>query len=77
MFGWGHGFTTIAILLCVVVVPMWLRLHYRSRMGSAHQLSEASARTLAELAILADRMTARIENLERAMDTSPRDGRPL
>ncbi|HWK44165.1 MAG TPA: envelope stress response membrane protein PspB [Stellaceae bacterium] len=75
MFGSSHGFVTIAILLCVVVVPMWLRLHYRSRMSAAHHLSEASARTLAELATLADRMTARIENLERALDAAPRDGR--
>jgi phage shock protein B len=60
------------VVLCfvVIVMPVWLALHYGSRYRQAKMLTGESERTLAELAELADRMQARIENLERLLDVA-------
>jgi phage shock protein B len=58
------------IVLCfvVIVMPIWLALHYGTQWRRAKILSGDNEKTLVELNDLADRMQARIENLERLMD---------
>jgi phage shock protein B len=65
----------MGILFLVVVVPIWLFLHYGSRWRQAKLLTAESEKTLAEMADIADRMQSRIENLERLLDTSAPDWR--
>lgn len=65
------------VVLCfvVIVMPIWLALHYGSRYRQARLLTSESERTLVELAELADRMQSRIENLERLLDAAAPDWR--
>jgi phage shock protein B len=60
------------VVLCfvVIVMPIWLALHYGSQWRRAKILTGDNEKTLVELADLADRMQARIENLERLMDAA-------
>lgn len=66
----GGGIFVILVLLCVIVAPIWLLLHYGTRYRSAKLLTQESERTLAELADIADRMSARIDNIEKLLDAS-------
>lgn len=61
----GH---VIAVLLVVVVAPIWIVAHYGTRWRSARMLSRDQDRTLAELHELAVQMEERVENLERILD---------
>jgi phage shock protein B len=65
------------VLICftVIVLPLWLFLHYGSRWRQSKVLTTESEKTLAELADSADRMQARIENLERLLDVANPDWR--
>ena len=65
----------MGILFLVVVVPIWLFLHYGSRWRQAKLLTTENEKTLAEMAELADRMQSRIDNLERLLDTTAPDWR--
>ena len=58
------------VILCfvVIVMPIWLALHYGTQFRRAKILTGDNEKTLVELAELADRMQARVENLERLMD---------
>ena len=66
----NDGFWAVLILFTVVVAPLWLFLHYGWRWRQARLRSGATERTLAELADLAERMQARIDNLERLLDVA-------
>ncbi len=65
------------VVLCfvVIVMPVWLGLHYGSKYRQGKMLTGESERTLMELAESADRMQARIENLERLLDVAAPDWR--
>ena len=65
------------VVLCfvVIVMPVWLGLHYGTQYRRAKILTSDSEKSLVELADLADRMQARIENLERLMDVAAPDWR--
>jgi phage shock protein B len=65
------------VILCfvVIVMPIWLALHYGSQWRRTKVLSGDNEKTLVELAEIADRMQARIENLERLMDAAAPDWR--
>lgn len=59
------------IVFLVVVVPVWLVLHYRSKRQAAPQAEAPSAQPMGELAELwqtARRMEERIRTLERILD---------
>jgi phage shock protein B len=56
------------IIFMVIVAPIWLVLHYRSK-GQVNQgLSENEYVQLSELSELADKMADRIQTLEAILD---------
>ncbi|AXV64778.1 envelope stress response membrane protein PspB [Pseudoalteromonas shioyasakiensis] len=56
------------IVFMVVVAPLWLILHYRSKKQVSQGLSEHEHRQLLELAQKADKMAERVETLEALLD---------
>lgn len=56
------------VLFLVIVAPLWLILHYRSKRQLNQGLSEGDYHQLHELAATADRMTNRIKTLESILD---------
>jgi len=62
------AFMIPAILFLVIVAPVWLVLHYRSKRRQGVELSETERRELEELGAVAERMTDRIVTLERILD---------
>lgn len=57
------------IVFMVIVAPIWLILHYRSKKQLSQGLSEEEFRTLNELARQAETMADRIQTLESILDT--------
>ena len=57
-----------AILFMVVVAPLWLVMHYRSKRRAQRALSGEERAELERLTDLADRMGERIEILESILD---------
>ncbi len=60
--------TILAILFVVVVVPLWLVLHYSTRWRQARTLSPERERMLAGLWQTARRLEGRIATLETILD---------
>ncbi|WOC25194.1 envelope stress response membrane protein PspB [Pseudoalteromonas sp. N1230-9] len=56
------------IVFMVVVAPLWLILHFRSKKQVSQGLSEHEHRQLLELAQKADKMAERVETLEALLD---------
>ena len=56
------------IIFMLVVAPLWLVLHYRSKKQLSQGLSEHEHRQLIELANKADKMAERVETLEAILD---------
>lgn len=56
------------IVFMVIVAPIWLILHYRSKKQINQGLSEDEYMTLKELADKAERMADRIQTLEAILD---------
>ncbi len=63
------------IIFMVVVAPIWLILHYRSKGQVSQGLSEEEYIQLSELSELADNMTDRIQTLEAILDAETPDWR--
>ncbi|BDF93727.1 MULTISPECIES: envelope stress response membrane protein PspB [Pseudoalteromonas] len=61
-------FVAPIIIFMVVVAPLWLILHYRSKKQVSQGLSEHEHRQLVELAQKAEKMADRIETLEALLD---------
>lgn len=59
---------TPVIIFMVIVAPIWLILHYRSKRQISQGLSEEEYTQLSELSELADKMSARIKTLEAILD---------
>ncbi|MBM7073783.1 envelope stress response membrane protein PspB [Shewanella sp. OPT22] len=57
------------ILFTVIVAPIWLILHYKSKKQVSQGLSEDEFAQLNELIRTADKMGQRIETLEKILDT--------
>ena len=57
------------VLFMVIVAPIWLIMHYRSKRQVSQGLSEDEFKQLNELIQKADRMGQRIETLERILDS--------
>lgn len=62
------SYFVLALLFIVVVVPTWMRHHYRSRLMTERSLSEAELRELKTLRDRAQRLEGRIATLERVLD---------
>ncbi|MFC3032410.1 envelope stress response membrane protein PspB [Pseudoalteromonas fenneropenaei] len=56
------------IVFMVIVAPLWLILHYRSKKQVSQGLSEHEHRQLIELASKAEKMAERVETLEALLD---------
>jgi len=56
------------IIFMVVVAPIWLILHYRSKRQINQGFSEEEYIQLTELSALADKMADRIKTLEAILD---------
>lgn len=56
------------ILFMVVVAPIWIIMHYRSKNEKSSGLSEGEHARLKELTQIADGMLDRIETLESILD---------
>lgn len=63
-----HFGFVLGILFLVVVVPMWIRHHYRHRTETRRALNAEDERVLADLRALAERMENRVQTLERILD---------
>lgn len=57
------------ILFLVIVAPIWLVLHYRSKRQVGQGLTEEEFSQLNDLIAKADKMGGRIETLEAILDT--------
>lgn len=64
-----------AILFMVVVLPIWLVMHYRSKRRAQSALSGEERAELERLTDLADRMGERVETLEAILDAETPDWR--
>jgi phage shock protein B len=63
------------IIFMVIVAPIWLILHYRSKRQISQGLSEDEYQQLTELSASADKMSARIQTLEAILDAETPDWR--
>lgn len=59
----------LMILFLVIVAPIWIILHYVTNWRRARALSAEDERMLAELWNSARRLEARVNSLERILDT--------
>jgi phage shock protein B len=64
-----------AVLFMVVVAPIWLVMHYRSKRRGQAALSSDERAELEKLEDLAERMRERIETLEAILDAQTPDWR--
>ncbi|QBG37871.1 envelope stress response membrane protein PspB [Litorilituus sediminis] len=63
------------IIFMVIVAPIWLVLHYRSKRQVSQGLSEEEYIQLSELSEMADKMSERIQTLEAILDAETPDWR--
>lgn len=56
------------IIFLVIVAPIWLILHYRSKRQLSKGLTDEEYRQLSDLSLLADKMTDRVNTLESLLD---------
>ena len=63
------------ILFMAIVAPIWVSLHYITRWKSTKTISNEDENILAELWESADRIEARLNNIERILDTDSPDWR--
>lgn len=66
----------LGVIFLVVVIPAWLRLHYRSRQEGGASLNADERRELEALRRHADRLEERLATLERALDADPANRQP-
>jgi len=57
------------IIFMIIVAPIWLILHYRSKRQVSQGLTEEEFGQLNELISKADKMSQRIETLEAILDS--------
>ncbi|NMP17551.1 MULTISPECIES: envelope stress response membrane protein PspB [unclassified Thalassotalea] len=63
------------IVFLVIVAPIWLILHYRSKRQISQGLTEEEYRQLSDLSETADKMAERIKTLEAILDAEAPDWR--
>jgi len=67
--------TVVIIVFMVVVLPIWLLLHYLAKMKQMQGLSKKDEATLSELWQTGGQMKKRIETLETILDEKHPDWR--
>ncbi len=63
------------IIFMIIVAPIWLILHYKSKRQISQGFSEEEYTQLSELSELADKMADRIKTLEAILDAETPDWR--
>ncbi|MGB1198360.1 MAG: envelope stress response membrane protein PspB [Thalassotalea sp.] len=63
------------IIFMLIVAPIWLILHYRSKRQISQGFSEEDFHQLTELSESADKMADRIKTLEAILDAETPDWR--
>ena len=63
------------IIFMLVVAPIWLVLHYRSKRQISQGFSEEEYTQLSDLSEMADKMADRIKTLEAILDAETPDWR--
>nr|WP_289847932.1 envelope stress response membrane protein PspB [Aliiglaciecola lipolytica] len=63
------------IIFMIIVAPIWLILHYRSKKQVSQGLSEDEYKSLQELSNKAEMMADRIQTLEAILDAESPDWR--
>ncbi|MBJ7536063.1 envelope stress response membrane protein PspB [Marinomonas transparens] len=63
------------IIFMSVVAPIWLLLHYRSKNRAVKGLDEGDKHELESLLMQADKLTDRVQALERILDVESPDWR--
>lgn len=63
------------IIFMMLVAPIWLVLHYRSKRQVSQGLSEEEYIQLSDLSEMADKMADRIKTLEAILDAETPDWR--
>ncbi|WP_191600615.1 envelope stress response membrane protein PspB [Marinomonas algicola] len=63
------------IIFMTVVAPIWLLLHYRSKTRSVKGLEQSEKQELESLLMVADKLTDRIDALEKILDVESPDWR--
>ncbi|BAO43939.1 envelope stress response membrane protein PspB [Thiolapillus brandeum] len=58
----------LPIIFMVIIVPLWLSLHYWYKSRASKALSKADEETLAELWQLSEKLERRVESLETILD---------
>ncbi|WP_456372570.1 envelope stress response membrane protein PspB [Thiolapillus sp.] len=58
----------LPVIFLVIVVPLWLMLHYWYKARANKALSKADEETLAELWQLSEKLERRVESLETILD---------
>ncbi len=67
--------TAVIIVFMVVVLPIWLLLHYLAKMKKIQGLSKKDAETLAQLWQSSSQLKKRIATLETILDEKDPDWR--
>jgi phage shock protein B len=62
------AFFVPTIVFLVIVAPLWILMHYRSKQRTRSELSEDERQALDLLQVRAERMAERIETLESILD---------
>jgi phage shock protein B len=62
------AFFVPTIVFLIIVAPLWILMHYRSKQRARGELSAEERQILETLAVRADRMAERIETLESILD---------
>lgn len=62
------AFFVPTVVFLVIVAPLWILMHYRSKQRSLGELSAEERQLLEQLAVRAERMGERIETLEAILD---------
>ena len=63
------------IIFMLVVAPIWLILHYKSKRQISQGLTEEEYNQLSDLSEMADKMADRIKTLEAILDAETPDWR--
>jgi phage shock protein B len=65
----------VGVLFMVVVAPVWILLHYITRWKSTKTISNEDETLLVDLWESAEKIEARLNNIERILDTDAPDWR--
>lgn len=69
------AFFVPVVLFLVIVAPLWIIFHYKSKANVVGGLSQTERAELNEMIDVADKMAARIETLEAILDVESPDWR--